>query len=366
MLQKPTWERSLGRWQAFWRRELADRPPVIVYMLPTFEADISGDNRIIAPNSILARQLAYHDPTQNAEMLEQAEQGVWATTRVPDDRPPALVAGGGVHFTGAIFGAPIQVTANMLTCEPIIHDWRQAEAIRYDPQNPWLQRAFGLARQIVARSGGRYAVTPGLIEGPSDICAALRGITELAEDIYAHPAEVRRLAAMGAEAWLAYARTMHEIVPLYDGGTVTQWGLWAPGRAAAFQEDFCTVISPRQYREFFQPLDRELARSVDIFWVHVHAGEIHLVQELLKMDEVRGVQIVNDGEASPPLSKVLPVMQAVQRTGKCLIVRKYAPADLERDILPHLSPRGLALDTFCPDVPQAEAFLQRLTQWSAA
>jgi len=218
---------------------------------------------------------------------------------------------------------------------------------------------LGLARQLVARSGGRYAVTPGLIEGPSDICAALRGVTPLAEDIYAHPDEVRRLAAIGAEAWSAYLTAMHAIVPLYDGGTVTQWNVWAPGRAAAFQEDLCTVLSPRQYREFFKPLDRELARQVEVFWVHVHAGEIHLVDELLTMDEVRGVQIVNDGVASPPLQRVLPVMQRVQQRGRCLILRKYSPAELDT-ILPHLSLRKLAIDTFCPSVLEAQDFTSRL------
>ncbi len=361
MLQKPGWERSLARWKAFWDGELLDRPPVLIHRMASFESDITSTTAI-APNTRLARNLDLYDPARNADLLEQMEKSLFERAEMPDDMAPAIVAGGGVYFTGAIFGAPIQVTADMLTCEPIIRDWAEAKDIRYDPQNPWVQRALGLARQLVARSGGRYAVTPGLIEGPSDICAALRGITQLAEDIYAHPDEVRRLAAIGAEAWSAYTAAMHAIVPLYDGGTVTQWNVWAPGRAAAFQEDFCTVISPRQYREFFKPLDRELARRVDVFWVHVHAGEIHLVDELLTMDEVRGVQIVNDGVASPPLQKVLPVMQRVQQRGRCLIVRKYSPAELET-ILPHLSPRRLAIDTFCPSVPQAEDFLRRLAAW---
>jgi hypothetical protein len=158
---------------------------------------------------------------------------------------------------------------------------------------------------------------------------------------------------------------MHAIVPLYDGGTVTQWGVWAPGRAAAFQEDFCTVISPAQYRATFKAFDQELARQVDVFWVHVHAGQIHLVDELLTVDEVRGIQIVSDGAAGPPLTRVLPVMREVQAHGKCLIVRKYSPAQLA-EILPHLSPRGLAIDTFCPTATAARAWLQDLEKWSAS
>lgn len=364
MLQKAGWEQSLARWRAFWEGKVADRPPVLIYQMASFSSDISSEatTEISRPNTVLTRQLAYYDPAQNADLLEQAEQGLAACAQWPDDMPPALVAGGGVHCTGAIFGAPVRVTANMLTTEPIIEDWSQANAIRYDPDNIWVRRALGLARQLVARSAGRYAVTPGLIEGPSDICAALRGITRLAADLYEYPDEVGRLASKGAEAWQAFARDLFAIIPLYDGGTVTQWNLWAPGRAAALQEDFCTIISPRQYRQFFLPLDRELARSVDLLWVHIHAGAIHLVDELLTVEEIRGIQIVNDGIASPPMQKVLLAMQRIQEHGKCLIVRKYSPKELDL-ILPHLSPRGLAIDTYCPTLDEAQGWLERIAQW---
>jgi len=364
--QKPGWDRSLERWRAFWNGELADRPPVIIYQMAAFASDIASvEAEVAAPNAVLAHQMAYYDPAQNLDLLEKAERGLADHAQMPDDMPPALVAGGGVHFTGAVFGTPLRVTANMLTPEPIIQDWSELASLRYDPQNPWVQRALTLARQLVARSGGRYAVAPGLIEGPSDVCAALRGITRLAGDLYEYPAEVARLAAKGAEAWRSYAEALFSLIPLYDGGTVTQWNLWAPGRAAALQEDFCTIISPQQYRRFFLPLDRELARSVDLLWVHVHAGAIHLVDELLTIEEIRGIQIVHDGIASPPLQRVLPVMRRVQERGKCLIVRKYSPEELE-SILPYLSPRRLAIDTYCATPAEAQHWLERVAQWPFA
>jgi len=355
VLFKPNWADALARWRAFWEGNLLDRPPVIVQIVPTRECDVGG-----TPS--LEHTLALYDPARNIPLLEQAERGLAARAQLEDDTPPGITAGGGVYFVGAVFGAPVQVTADMMAAEPILHDWGQLDGLRYDPQNIWVQRALGLARQLVARSAGRYAVIPGLLEGPSDICGALRDITRLAGDLYEYPAQVRRLAEVAIEAWQAYARAMYEIVPRYDGGTVTQWSLWAPGRGAALQEDFCTLLSPRQYREWFLPLDRKLARTVDTMWVHIHAGETHLVDELLTAEEFRGIQIVNDGAASPPLSKVLPIMQRVQQRGKCLIVRKYPPEELEQ-ILPHLSPRRLAIDTYCGTVAEARAWLQRLERW---
>lgn len=354
MLSKPGWSQSLARWSAFWNGGLADRPPLIAHFAATDELEVGSHT--------LQSEIDHFDAARNEPALEAAEAGVLEHAEFEDDTPPALVAGGGVYYSGAVFGAPLRSTANMVDCEPIIDTWADAAAVRYDTGNVWVQRALGLARQLVQRSGGRYAVIPGLLEGPSDICANLRSPTELAADLYEHPDEVRRLAEVGAAAWREHARALFDIVPLLDGGSATQWSLWTPGRGAAIQEDFCTVISPRQFAEFFLPLDRELARTADVAWMHIHAGAIHLVDEILAADEIRAIQIVYDGVVSPPLSETIPVLQRVQARGRGLILRKYTPADLLR-ILPHLSPQRLALDVYFRTPAEARALLGRLERW---
>ena len=359
MLYKPGWSQSLERWSAFWEGGLADRPPLIAHISASSELEVGGN---IAS---FESEAAHFDVHRNGPEIERAEQALLAHAELEDDTPPSLVAGGGVYFTGAVFGAPLRLTANMMACEPVIDDWSAAAAVRYETGNEWVQRALGLARQLVDRSEGRYAVIPGLLEGPSDICANLRSPTALAADLYEHPDQVRRLAETGAEAWEAHARSLFDIIPLVDGGSATQWSLWTPGRGASLQEDFCTVVSPRQFREFFLPLDRELAKLADIAWMHIHAGALHLVDEALTADEIRGIQIVYDGQVSPPLAETIPVMQRVQERGRCLIVRKYSPEDLEQ-ILPHLSPERLALDVYFSSESEVRGWLRRLEAWEFA
>ena len=87
----------------------------------------------------------------------------------------------------------------------------------------------------------------------------------------------------------------------------------------------------------------------------------HLVDELLTVDEIRGIQIVYDGLVSPPLSQALPVMQRVQESGKCLILRKYSSQDLDL-VLPHLSAHRLALDVYFTASSQARQWIHSL-QW---
>jgi hypothetical protein len=358
MLNRPGWSQSVERWTAFWNGGLADRPPVIAHLATGAELDVGGEVS-------LEGEIARFDAARNGPLLERAERDLLEHADLGDDTPPGIVAGGGVYYTGAVFGAPVRVTADMMACEPTIDDWSEAATVRYHRGNAWVQRAMDLARQLVHRSAGRYAVIPGLLEGPSDICANLRSPTSLAADLYEHASRVRDLAEVGAAAWEAHARALFDIVPLSDGGTATQWSLWTPGRGAALQEDFCTVISPAQYREFFLPLDRQLARLADITWMHIHAGAIHLIEEVLQADEIRGIQIVYDGVVSPPLSVTIPLMQRVQDRGRGLILRKYSPADLTR-ILPHLTPNRLALDVYFATSAEASDWLRRLERWEFA
>jgi hypothetical protein len=55
-------------------------------------------------------------------------------------------------------------------------------------------------------------------------------------------------------------------------------------------------------------------------------------------------------------------MERVQAAGRCLILRKFSPAELAA-LLPRLSPRGLAVDTYLPGVDAANAWLEEVADW---
>ena len=151
MFLKAGWEQSLARWRAFWEGRVEDRPPVLIHRMAAFASDISG-SREVGPNTVLARNLAFYDPAQNEALLEQMEKGLEARAEMPDDMAPSVVAGGGVHFAGATFGAPVQVTASMLTSEPIIHDWSQARGHSLRPG----QRVGAARARAGAAVGGAW------------------------------------------------------------------------------------------------------------------------------------------------------------------------------------------------------------------
>ena len=69
MLNKPGWEQSLRRWQAFWVGEVADRPPIQI-------AIVAGESLDTGEPPSLDDTLARFDPLRNEPILRAAEQGL--------------------------------------------------------------------------------------------------------------------------------------------------------------------------------------------------------------------------------------------------------------------------------------------------
>ena len=101
---------------------------------------------------------------------------------------------------------------------PCIQDWQDYTWQRPTLENPWAQKLLEFLDALVKHAGGRFACGPTLIRGPADICSAIRGGTELALDLYDHPDNVRRLAALSADVWIEVGKAQLALVPESDSG----------------------------------------------------------------------------------------------------------------------------------------------------
>ena len=173
------------------------------------------------------------------------------------------------------------------------------------------------------------------------------GEEKLALALYEQPDEVEALFSACAEIWREHVQRKLALLPAYAGGTATAWYYWTPGRGMALQEDFGQMISPRHFRDVILTHDGRFREGLDCLWFHVHSGGMHMAREIADCGAFHGVQITNDYPAGPAPEEMLPTLQHIQQR-MCLILRKFTLDQLER-ILPHLSPKGLAIDIQCFD-----------------
>jgi len=148
-------------------------------------------------------------------------------------------------------------------------------------------------------------------------------------------------------------------VPLFHGGYFdAQYSLWAPGPIIRMQEDATAVFSPALYRKCVQPVDRMLARRFPSSFIHLHSTSMFLLEAFLEIEEIKCFEINND-VGGPPLAKMLPYFQRVQKARRPLLIRgSFNPQEM-RLLLDALEPRGLFLNIMVNTMEEVEA-LRRL------
>lgn len=170
------------------------------------------------------------------------------------------------------------------------------------------------------------------------------------------PDEMRRLLRRCGDIFRQITGEAWKHIPLdFSGYYDVQYQLWSPGPIVRLQEDASGVLSPRLYREFLQPVDREVARHFSSAFIHLHTNSMFLYDQFLEVEPIRCFQVnyeVNSG--GPPMAGMIPVLRKIQAPSRPLLVRgSFTPAEL-RLLMDSLDPRGLYLYIMVGSLDEAE------------
>ncbi|UCD81635.1 MAG: hypothetical protein JSW26_09500 [Desulfobacterales bacterium] len=343
MQYKPDIKTIIKRFEAFWQKDLYDRPPIrIRYPIPGQSdeewTDACQSTRIY---------FAYHENVFRHRL------------ELRDDALPSATVDMGPGFMGGVMGCNVRFEHGTTWSEHCLRDWSDLEDLEDHPLNegnPWIRRLKQTIDDFLEKSTGKCAVGLALPLGPGDIMTALRGPTDICEDFYTSPDALCRLGKICTKAWIAVTQLQLEWIPALEGGYCDNYEIWTPGRTSYFTNDISTLLSAETYRDHLFAFDCQVAETLDTPWMHVHSGGARLIPEFLKIPGLVGIQIVNDRPAGPTLKEILPFVKMVQKD-HCLLLRKYSMPELE-EIFPELSPQKLYIDTQCGALEEAKRLLE--------
>jgi hypothetical protein len=250
-----------------------------------------------------------------------------------------------VPWLDGMLGATLRILpASILGAERTL-PWDELDNLHLDADNPWFRKYIAFIQALVRRSAGRYPVSHGTLIGPSDIAALLRGHTQSILDLIESPEQMRRLLWRCGAIFRQITEEAWKHIPLYYGGYYdAQYQLWAPGPITRLQEDASGVMSPRLYREFLQPVDREVARSFASTFIHLHSNSMFLYDLFLEVEEIRCFQVNYElHSGGPPIAGMIPAFRKIQAADRPLLVRGSFIPDELRLLVDSLDPRGLYL-----------------------
>jgi hypothetical protein len=342
---------KIARYRAFWARDAVSRPLVGFsfkswFPLQEYAASAAWQERDdLTPDMVLPD--AFLDDQER--LLKEGEV-------VDDDILRGASPSQAVPWLDGMLGGKLRILPGSILGEERCLPWEELWDLTLDLAHPWAAIYLQFVEALVARSQGRFPVSHGTLHGPSDLAASLRGHSQSVLDLLYEPEKARRLLAQMAEIFRQITVAAWERIPLWHGGYYdAQYQLWAPGPIIRMQEDASGLYSPRLYRQFLQPVDRELAGHFSCAFMHLHSTSMFLLEDFLEIDELRCLEVNYELiSGGPPVSGMLPYWRRIQDAGRSLLIRGSFTPDEARELMDGLDPRGLYLYIMVEDMAEIE------------
>jgi hypothetical protein len=318
---KPDLDRAKTYWNAFWNREIIDRPCAYV----------------IAPkDEAMRKERPPHPPYmagydgQYQKALEAFDE--WAaSTYFGGEAVPFFDISFGPDQFSAFLGAELKTAEAEKTSwvKPFVADWKSVRiGLDRGDGSAW-DRMLEYMRAAARFSEGKFLIGMLDLHSNMDSLSAIRGPEALCTDLIECPDEVERV--------LREVRALY--APVYEGiyeaggmglrGTIGWTPFYCEGRFATIQCDFICMISPEHARRFVIPALSEEASFLDHSVYHYDgpAALVHL-DDILAIPEIDVIQWV-PGAGSPPLVEWMDLLKKIQEAKKGLQIYDCSPEEVK-------------------------------------
>lgn len=350
---KPDYEDSKRRIEAFWEREIIDRPVV------QFSLARPLSERVLLPTSSHA--------TLRDRWLDADYQARYALANLSNheflgDTLPVAFPNLGPELFAAFYGCPLHFGESTSWTDPILHDWAEADEVQFDRASPYLAKLQEMTDAFLAIGQGVFITGMTDWHPGGDWLAALRDPATLAIDLITNPDDVQQMLIRGEVDYLKVYNVFYDRLRA-AGQPITTWlPLISDGRYYVPSNDFSYMISNAMFERFFLPgLARE-CQFLDRSIYHLDGpGALRHLDSILSIRELDAVQWVF-GAGNEDYARWVDVYRRIQTAGKGVeVICALQEVD---QVMETLSPQGLYLSV--EDVPSYEAgvdLLARLTRW---
>ena len=344
-LDEVDFETIKQRFDAFWDREVIDRPLV----------------RITAPKAKRVK-VDLPRPEKMAErwtsieyVLKKAELTLENTLFLGDAVPFYMPNLGPDSFT-AFLGAELTFKSEETSwAEPFLEDLKGYEPVLRE-ENKWWKIMNDLLDAFCEVAEGRFMIgIPDIHYGGDSLVAAV-GAQRLIRSLFTQPEDVKRLVRRLTEICRVVFERYYEKISRVQDGSITWIPAYSKGKFFALQDDFSGLVSPRMFEEFFVEEQETLSKYLDNSIFHLD-GPMALgnLDRLLQIESLDGIQWV-PGAGAKPMSGWLDVCRRVLDAGKCLQI-SCKPEEVDF-LLSHLKHEGLFISTYCRSEREARQVLR--------
>jgi hypothetical protein len=297
---------------SFWAKKATARPPVGVY-----------DDRIFLPIGFLRRpfprtRVLPEDLTEGLAMTEY-EYSFKDRAVSCDDLLAFSAPWRAIPWLEACAGCPVRYSEGSLAPGHFVDSAEELADVPIPAGNGWLECMQRQTAWLTSQVQPDCWISPSILRGPSDILAAMRGITNFLMDLLDHPQAVRAAAGRVNRMLLDALDAHFSMVKPRLGGYSHIFGYWAPAKTIAIQEDTMGMASPASYRDIFMEHNAEVVRRLgEHVLFHLHATGYKHYRDVLNIPGIAGLQIVME-TGGPTLLDLLPVFREILEKSRLIL-----------------------------------------------
>ena len=349
----PDWEQRLARQDAFWDREIIDRP-VVVMSLPK--------RKPVCPYPTAKNWSSERERWMDTQYRAEWELAHALNTEYLGDALPSVWPNLGPEVLSAFFGLDMDYSDRTSWSVPNLLDWRDADSLQFSEDNFYWKKLVELTDALMDVGSGCFFTGMTDLHPGGDAIAAFRGPEELAVDMIEHIDDIKALLPRIEEVYFRVYDFWYDRLTA-AGQPITTWnGMVSTRKWYLPSNDFSCMIASEMFDDVFLPGIARECRFLENSIYHLDGpGALRHLDSLLAIEELDAVQWVY-GAGRGPASNWMDVYKRCRAAGKGLQLR-LQPGELDL-FMEALRPGGLWIQMEgVKSREEAEAILARVSKW---
>ena len=250
--------------------------------------------------------------------------------------------------------------------KPILQDWSEADWLpTFDPHdvhNEWLRRYLRQIDVFLEEARGKWSLSHFILIDSLNFAYELRGATETYWGMLDYPETIRRVIDYAFDLNVKVQNIFFERVPLFEGGTCSNFAGWIPGRIVSESIDPFHMTSVDYLEAWGREPAERIMTAFDGGVIHIHGNGRHLLKAAATLKGLKAI-LLGDDKGFPPAYQILD--QVKRQTGDMpLIVFGVTYADFNQALAEHRLPGGVYYHVKdVPDVDAANRCMDRVREY---
>jgi hypothetical protein len=269
-----------------------------------------AEDRIFAtmgvPSAALARfaqvyahgECEYPDPVERACFWEELFRERMAVE--DDSMPAAYLSEFDQGLYGGLLGAKVRFMAHPATgwissmVLPLLRDWSEFERLCFDPEHPWWRQYLRQLGIFAEACRGKWGVSHFILIDALNFVFELVGATQTYLSLDERPDLVRQAIDFAFDLNVRVQQTFFETVPSVEGGTLSNFAQWLPGRIVSESIDPYHMTSVAYFEQWGREPAERIMNRFDGGVIHIHGNGRHLLEAAATLRGLKAVLLLDD------------------------------------------------------------------------